>query len=132
VSAPCVLCLPPEQVTGAVGWRKEGLRYKKNEVFLDVIENVNMLMSAQVGLHSWGYSLWLVGSAGGTARGLAITGGGGHDMAGGMAVSKQWPRAEYMHVASTVLSVEQASVLACFTSPLLYTTFAAAGAFAKA
>ncbi|KAI3425743.1 hypothetical protein D9Q98_007719 [Chlorella vulgaris] len=35
------------QVTGAVGWRKEGLRYKKNEVFLDVIENVNMLMSAQ-------------------------------------------------------------------------------------
>ncbi|KAL4421936.1 hypothetical protein ABPG77_007878 [Micractinium sp. CCAP 211/92] len=35
------------QVTGAVGWRKEGLRYKKNEVFLDVIETVNMLMSAQ-------------------------------------------------------------------------------------
>ncbi|WP_289466117.1 hypothetical protein, partial [Klebsiella pneumoniae] len=30
-----------------VGWRKDGLRYKKNEVFLDVIENVNMLMSAQ-------------------------------------------------------------------------------------
>ncbi len=60
MSTPCFLCLP-EQVTGAVGWRKEGLRYKKNEVFLDVIENVNMLMSAQVGLHSWGYSLWLVG-----------------------------------------------------------------------
>lgn len=37
----------PMQVTGAVGWRKEGLRYKKNEVFLDVIETVNMLMSAQ-------------------------------------------------------------------------------------
>ncbi|EFN55621.1 hypothetical protein CHLNCDRAFT_35389 [Chlorella variabilis] len=37
------------QVTGAVGWRKEGLRYKKNEVFLDVIENVDMLMSAQAG-----------------------------------------------------------------------------------
>lgn len=35
------------QVTGAVGWRKDGLRYKKNEVFLDVIETVNMLMSAQ-------------------------------------------------------------------------------------
>jgi hypothetical protein len=35
------------QVTGAVGWRKEGLRYKKNEVFLDVIETVSMLMSAQ-------------------------------------------------------------------------------------
>lgn len=44
-------CLPPYscmQVTGAVGWRREGIRYKKNEVFLDVIENVNMLMSAQV------------------------------------------------------------------------------------
>lgn len=38
-------CLP--QVTGAVGWRKEGIRYKKNEVFLDVIETVSMLMSAQ-------------------------------------------------------------------------------------
>ncbi|PRW57884.1 AP-2 complex subunit mu [Chlorella sorokiniana] len=35
------------QVTGAVGWRKEGIRYKKNEVFLDVIETVSMLMSAQ-------------------------------------------------------------------------------------
>ncbi|KAK9805823.1 hypothetical protein WJX73_004276 [Symbiochloris irregularis] len=33
------------QVTGAVGWRKEGLRYKKNEVFLDIVEQVNMLMS---------------------------------------------------------------------------------------
>jgi AP-2 complex subunit mu-1 len=35
------------QVTGAVGWRKEGIRYKKNEVFLDVIETVSMLMSNQ-------------------------------------------------------------------------------------
>lgn len=35
------------QVTGAVGWRKDSLRYKKNEVFLDVIETVSMLMSAQ-------------------------------------------------------------------------------------
>ena len=25
-------CLPDAQVTGAVGWRKEGIRYKKNEV----------------------------------------------------------------------------------------------------
>lgn len=32
-------------MTGAVGWRKEGLRYKKNEVFLDIVEQVNMLMS---------------------------------------------------------------------------------------
>ena len=35
-----------------MGWRKEGIRYKKNEVFLDVIETVSMLMSAQVG--HWG------------------------------------------------------------------------------
>lgn len=34
------------QVTGAVSWRKEGLRYKKNEVFLDIIETVNVLVSA--------------------------------------------------------------------------------------
>lgn len=35
------------QVTGAVGWRREGIRHKKNEVFLDIIEQVNMLMSSQ-------------------------------------------------------------------------------------
>ena len=33
------------KVTGAVGWRKDSIRYKKNEVFLDIIETVNMLMS---------------------------------------------------------------------------------------
>jgi hypothetical protein len=33
-------------VTGAVGWRREGIKYKKNEVFLDRIETVNLLMSA--------------------------------------------------------------------------------------
>ncbi|BBN00176.1 AP-2 complex subunit mu-1 [Marchantia polymorpha subsp. ruderalis] len=33
------------QVTGAVGWRREGLVYKKNEVFLDIVESVNLLMS---------------------------------------------------------------------------------------
>ncbi|KAJ7294308.1 hypothetical protein O6H91_Y267100 [Diphasiastrum complanatum] len=33
------------QVTGAVGWRREGLLYKKNEVFLDIVESVNLLMS---------------------------------------------------------------------------------------
>jgi len=27
-------------VTGAVGWRKDNLRYKKNEVFLDIVEQV--------------------------------------------------------------------------------------------
>lgn len=33
------------QVTGAVGWRREGVVYKKNEVFLDIVESVNLLMS---------------------------------------------------------------------------------------
>jgi hypothetical protein len=26
------------QVTGAVGWRKDSIKYKKNEVFLDIVE----------------------------------------------------------------------------------------------
>ncbi|NXV61462.1 AP1M2 protein, partial [Molothrus ater] len=36
----------PTTVTNAVSWRSEGLRYKKNEVFIDVIEAVNLLVSA--------------------------------------------------------------------------------------
>jgi len=32
-------------VTNAVSWRTEGIRYRKNEVFLDVIESVNLLVS---------------------------------------------------------------------------------------
>jgi AP-2 complex subunit mu-1 len=35
------------QVTGAVGHRREGIKYKKNEVFLDIIESINLLMSAK-------------------------------------------------------------------------------------
>ena len=35
------------QVTGAVGWRKQGLKYKKNEMYLDVLEKVSCLMSPQ-------------------------------------------------------------------------------------
>ena len=35
------------QATGVVSWRKPDIIYKKNEAFLDVIENVNLLMSAQ-------------------------------------------------------------------------------------
>lgn len=34
-------------VTGAVGWRREGIKYKKNEVYLDIIEQVNLLMSSK-------------------------------------------------------------------------------------
>eukprot|EP00092_Neocalanus_flemingeri_P009158 GFUD01009859.1.p1 GENE.GFUD01009859.1~~GFUD01009859.1.p1 ORF type:complete len:424 (+),score=150.09 GFUD01009859.1:45-1316(+) len=38
--------LPPA-VTNAVSWRPEGIKYRKNEVFLDVIESVNLLAGAQ-------------------------------------------------------------------------------------
>ncbi|KAL3315506.1 AP-1 complex subunit mu-1 [Cichlidogyrus casuarinus] len=37
---------PPLAVTNAVSWRSEGLKYRKNEVFLDVVENVNLLVSS--------------------------------------------------------------------------------------
>eukprot|EP01095_Lingulamoeba_sp_RSL-Kostka_P003221 TRINITY_DN1416_c0_g1_i1.p1 TRINITY_DN1416_c0_g1~~TRINITY_DN1416_c0_g1_i1.p1 ORF type:complete len:423 (-),score=129.58 TRINITY_DN1416_c0_g1_i1:166-1434(-) len=36
---------PPPAVTNAVSWRKEGIKYKKNEVFLDVVESVNLLVN---------------------------------------------------------------------------------------
>lgn len=36
---------PPMAVTNAVSWRSEGIRYRKNEVFLDVVESVNLLVS---------------------------------------------------------------------------------------
>jgi AP-2 complex subunit mu-1 len=32
-------------VTGQIGWRREGIKYRRNELFLDVIESVNLLMS---------------------------------------------------------------------------------------
>ena len=31
-------------VSNIVSWRPEGIKYKKNEVFLDVIEKLNMLI----------------------------------------------------------------------------------------
>lgn len=34
------------QATGAQSWRRGGIKYRKNEAFLDVIEDVNLLMSA--------------------------------------------------------------------------------------
>lgn len=37
---------PPMAVTNAVSWRSDGIKYRKNEVFLDVIESVNLLVSA--------------------------------------------------------------------------------------
>lgn len=35
------------QATGNTSWRAEGIRYKKNEVYIDVVENVNVLYSAR-------------------------------------------------------------------------------------
>lgn len=35
------------QVTGQIGWRREGIKYRRNELFLDVLEFVNLLMSPQ-------------------------------------------------------------------------------------
>ncbi|KAI3318792.1 Mu homology domain-containing protein [Xylariaceae sp. AK1471] len=37
---------PPIALTNAVSWRSEGIRYRKNEVFLDVVESLNLLVSA--------------------------------------------------------------------------------------
>lgn len=49
---PQILNLPQvfptcSQVTGAVGWRRNGIRYKKNEVFLDIVETVNVLLNSK-------------------------------------------------------------------------------------
>ncbi|CAH8596406.1 unnamed protein product [Schistosoma intercalatum] len=37
---------PPVAVTNAVSWRSENVKYRKNEVFLDVVESVNLLVSS--------------------------------------------------------------------------------------
>ncbi|CAO2631296.1 AP-2 complex subunit mu [Lemmus lemmus] len=42
-----VLELYKTQVTGQIGWRREGIKYRRNELFLDVLESVNLLMSPQ-------------------------------------------------------------------------------------
>jgi hypothetical protein len=34
------------QITGQIDWRRDGIRYRKNEVYIDVLESVNILMSA--------------------------------------------------------------------------------------
>lgn len=41
-----VAAKPPPAVTNAVSWRSDGIKYRKNEVFLDVIESVNLLAGA--------------------------------------------------------------------------------------
>jgi len=37
---------PPMAVTNAVSWRSEGIKHRKNEIFLDVVERLNLLVSA--------------------------------------------------------------------------------------
>jgi AP-1 complex subunit mu len=37
---------PPVALTNAVSWRAEGIKHKKNEIFLDVVEKLNLLVSA--------------------------------------------------------------------------------------
>lgn len=34
-----------KQITGAIDWRREGIRHKKNEVYIDVLESVNLMIS---------------------------------------------------------------------------------------
>jgi len=35
------------QATGVCSWRAEGIKHRKNEVYIDVVENVNIMMSAK-------------------------------------------------------------------------------------
>ena len=35
------------QATGAISWRRPDVKYKKNEAFVDVVETVNLIMSAK-------------------------------------------------------------------------------------
>lgn len=36
----------PKSVTGAVSWRSDDVKYRKNEVFLDVVESINLLVAS--------------------------------------------------------------------------------------
>lgn len=38
---------PPVALTNSVSWRAEGITYKKNEAFLDIVESINMLITQQ-------------------------------------------------------------------------------------
>lgn len=37
---------PPVALTNTVSWRSEGIKHRKNEIFLDVIEKLNLLVSS--------------------------------------------------------------------------------------
>lgn len=34
------------QITGKIDWRREGIKYRRNEVYIDVLESVNLLLSS--------------------------------------------------------------------------------------
>lgn len=38
---------PPTTLTNQISWRSEGIKYKKNEAYLDVIENIDMLINSR-------------------------------------------------------------------------------------
>ena len=54
------------QMTGAISWRRGDVKYKKNEAFVDVVENVNLLMSAKGTLFLGSHYLNLIVLATGT------------------------------------------------------------------
>lgn len=39
--------MAPPAVTGLVSWRKEGIKYRKNEAFLDVVEDLDLVMTSE-------------------------------------------------------------------------------------
>ncbi|XP_067170753.1 AP-1 complex subunit mu-2 isoform X1 [Apteryx mantelli] len=69
----------PTTVTNAVSWRSEGIKYKKNEVFIDVIESVNLLVGPGLG---WGgrlrrpRGLWGPGAGDGAAAAPQVSANG--------------------------------------------------------
>lgn len=40
----------PSSVTGAVSWRSDNIKYRKNEVFLDVVESINLMVCNSLSL----------------------------------------------------------------------------------
>lgn len=38
------------QITGAIDWRREGIKHRKNEIYTDINESVNLLMSSNGGV----------------------------------------------------------------------------------
>lgn len=47
LAVPIISNFVYSKVTGQIGWRREGIKYRRNELFLDVLEYVNLLMSPQ-------------------------------------------------------------------------------------